>query len=152
MPAALAIPALISAGGQVASSVIASKSAKKAARTQTTAANVAGQRQDRATQDALRYIEARRLGLPEPASPYPPGGASLGFGSQLAPTGTKPPMPVPGGGYGGAPPPGGPLSLGMATQGQQGQMVTVQAPDGSETRQMPADQAQRYVQRGARIL
>src|SRR3990167_3105885 len=148
MPAAIAIPALIGAAGSVGGAVIASRGAKGAAKTQSTAANLAGRRQERATQDALRYIESRRTGQPvgAPTSPYPPGGSNLQAISRLSPTAPgRPPGPVQGGPVNSAP-----LSIGgMLTQ--QGQLVTVQAPTG-ETKQVPAEQAQRYVSGGAKVL
>ena len=146
MPAAIAIPALIGAAGSVGGAVIASRGAKGAAKTQSTAANLAGRRQERATADALRYIESRRTGQPigAPASPYPPGGANLDAVSRLSPTAPgRPPGPVQGG-----PVQTAPLSIGMPPQGQ---MVTVQAPTG-ETRQVPAQQAQYFVSRGGRVV
>src|SRR3990167_498353 len=146
MPAAIAIPALIGAAGSVGGAVIASRGAKGAAKTQSTAANLAGRRQERATQDALRYIESRRTGQPvgAPTSPYPPGGSNLQAISRLSPTAPgRPPGPVQGGPVNSAP-----LSIWMP---QQGQMVTVQAPTG-EQRSVPAAQVQRYVSRGARVV
>ena len=145
MPAAIALPALIGAAGSVGGAVIASRGAKGAAKTQSTAANVAGRRMQGATQDALRYIEARRTGqVVPPASPYPPGGSNLQAVSRLSPTAPgRPPGTVQG-----RPVNSAPLSIGMP---QQAQMVTVQAPTG-ETRQVPAEQAQRYVSRGARVI
>lgn len=135
--ASLALPA-IAAGGHIAGAVIGSKAAKGAAKTQATAANLAGQRQERANQDALRYIEARRLGLPD--SPYGAGG-SLSSTSQMAPGG---PIGMQGGtaAY-------QPFSIGQTPPG--GQMVMLEGPDGSR-KAVPAQMAQRYISRGAKVL
>ena len=144
--AARLAPALISAGAAVGGAVIASKGAKGAAKTQSTAANRAGQRSERATQDAMRYIEARRTGQTAPQmSPYQQVGGSLEAVSRLAPTMPgRPPGPIQGG-----PVQSAPLSIGMAPGAAGGQLVTIQAPTG-ETKQVPAEQAARYLSQGAR--
>ena len=133
---------LIAAGGQVAGATIASRGAKGAAKTQSTAANVAGRRAERATQDALRYIEARRTGqTAPPASPYPLGGADLSAISRLSPTAPgRPHGPVQG-----RPVNRAPLSFG------QPQTVLLESPTG-ERRSMGIAEAQRYIQKGARVI
>ncbi len=147
---------LIAAGGHTAGAIVKSKAEKAAAKTQSTAANIAGRRQDRANQDAFRYLQAGRMG--QPYSPYPPGGGSLESVSRLVPGG---PM-APGRPQGppqmqGGPAAYQPFSLGNTSPGGPpgpsggGQMVTIKAPTGA-TRQVPAAQAQRYVSRGGRVI
>ena len=126
-----AIPKL---GGDVLGAITTSRGSTRAAETQRAAAELAGRRQDRTTQDVLRRLDASRQAYPNappPSSPYPIGPGTLESIRSLTPAPTGPAAGQPG--------PGGAL-------------VTVQSPDGSETRQVPADQAQRYIARGARRI
>ena len=149
------VSGLIAAGGNVAGAAIKSKAEKNAAKTQRTAANLAAQRQERTTQDVLRRLDASRRGLPNappPMSPYPPAGGSLdainqlgsgaGMGQENAarPSGMSP-------GFPGGPVNRAPLSLGAAGGG----MVMLEGPDGSR-KSVPAQMAQRYVSRGAKVI
>ena len=125
-----AIPKL---AGDVLGAVVTSRGSRQAAETQRAGAEFAGRRQDRTTQDILRRLDASRQAYPNappPSSPYPIGPGTLESIRSLAPAQAGPAAGQPGPG---------------------GAMVTVQAPDG-ETREVPAQQAQRYVQAGARIM
>lgn len=135
------------------------------------ASKKASQQQMAAGQKAFDY-EQQMLGKQEAAAkPYMQLGQQslgmLGLGKTFAPPNLNPYGPQPGvanqaGGYSGNPLPktSASTSPGAYTMGQMGQqaaspqsggMVTVQAPNG-QTRQMPREQAQFFVQKGARIL
>ena len=133
MPAAVAIPLIIGAGQTVASlagAKMASNSAKGAAKIQTDASNQAARRQDQATQQALGYYQQSR-GASNPARDRL--GAMFNFQSPQQ-QGAQP------------------LQMGPhPMQGGSQSMVTIQAPTG-QTKQVPASQAQHYIQRGGKVV
>lgn len=140
MPAAILIPSLIGAGASVAGAALASNASKSAADTQAQSA-----------QKAQDYTNANFQQQQQNFAPYQAmGQKSLGFlgGATATPTGSQAP------GFSGQ-------TLGQManpstssqtpTQPQTGQMVTIQAPDGT-TKQMPMAQAQLFLSRGAKIV
>jgi hypothetical protein len=152
---------LLGAGSSIANSAIAARGSRNAARTQEQAADraMAFQRE--------MYQEARgRL------NPYEVEGnkAMVRLSSMLNANGrsevpgqTPPPFQVPPRNGGGPRTPdvqtlssyGRPVGRGQtpaaAAQGG-GQMVMLQSPDGKETREVPAGDAQRWIARGARVV
>ena len=121
---AIALGGIAAAGGSVASGIMQSKSANKATDAQTAA-----------NQAALDFAKQRYAQSQANQAPYMAAGtaATSGISNLLAAAAKKQ-------GYGYTPPPN------PATAGAP--MVSLKAPDGS-VRQVPQDQAQQYIQRGA---
>lgn len=125
MPAAIPIAiAASSAGSSLIGAKMAGNASKDAARIQSDASKQAVRRQDAATQQALSYY-GQAQGKANPARD------KLGAMMRLPPR--QMPQQQPQG-----------LPMG-------GGVVTIQAPTG-EQRQVPASQAQKYVQQGGRVV
>lgn len=128
-----------SAATQVAGAKIASSASKKAAKQQTQAVDRA---QGIVTNTLSPYVNKGReaistLGRLTAA----PAGSRYAAPDPTRPPAPQPPMAQP-----------RPMMLGGMSAGGGDDLVTVQSPDGGSTRQMPRQQAQQYVSRGARIL
>lgn len=136
---ALAIGMGISAATQLAGAKIASNASKKAAGQQTQAVDRA---QGIVTNTLSPYVNKGReaistLGRLTAA----PAGSRYAAPDPTRPPAPQPPMAAP-----------RPMTMGGLSPGGGEDLVTVQSPDGSSTRQMPRQQAQQYVSRGARIV
>ena len=150
--------ALPKLAGDVAGAIVTSRGSTQAAETQRAAADLAGRRQDRTTQDVLRRLDASRQAYPNappPSSPYPIGGGSLESIRSLAPGPPGRPQGPPQ--IQGGPAAYQPFSVGNTPPGGPpapsggGQMVLLEGPDGSR-KSVPAGTVQRYVSRGARVI
>ncbi len=175
MPAAIAVPAIIGAGASVGTAAIGARAAGKAAKQQEQASDQAMAFQQRAYTDQQaamqpymrtgtdvfqRLAENYGRGAYSPGGPSPFGAQSpfaqalqpggMGYsGQQPQPQMVNQAMPRVGG-----PMPSGPQAGGRpfaAAMGGGGDLVTIQAPTG-ETRQMPRQEAQAYLARGARMV
>jgi hypothetical protein len=153
LPAAIAIPAIVgaaSAGASVVGAKMQSNAAKKAAQTQVTASNDALRRYEQINQPYLQAGQSsmNTLGrLMQPGLPYSPQQQQMDARGPMSSAGPMDQMrpPMMGGG-----PPGGksPFASAMAPMGD---MVKVQAPDGS-VRDVPRQMAQTFLARGGKLV